>query len=603
MLIRFRVLTVVPLLLALLILPASGCGGDDESSESSGSDATPPADGSIAPDSPPGDSSNPSTSPEQSAPEGRRLAAATFDDGLDGWTVTRGSAEWIADGAGGGHLKALVNQDRRTAYYVAPDAWHRNWIAAGAILRFDLRSTGGRYFTSRYGMKGDVVLANGAMTARFDFVERPPGTWTTFRIDPLTADWTLDGGAQTIRDVLANVTALHIRAEYGVGTDESRLDNVMLVESDGSAPSLDFLAAPGDDVPDTGPSDPGFFADADADDAGTEVVGRVWTSDFADGDGGWTVRDGTLERLATDGNGFLRASSPADGRLPYFIAPNDYRGPWSTANTIRFRIRAAGSGSHTAAAAGDVILTSGSVVASHTLDRKVGPEWTTISIPLVPTEWQVEGPGSLADLLAKVDGFRIRARFAGGTVDLDDVQVVDLRPVRRQPEEPTPDDGPVEIVVTAEEFRDGDGGWTVPVGTRTWVEQLEGGGYLQAGEGGRGTNYFVAPDGFHGPWASVDLIRVTLRSAGGRYFDTGHGSSGDLVITGAGGSASYVFDHRPAEEWETFEVRLADPAWEVSEGTTLDEILRNVTGFQIRAEYGVGEDTGSLSAVELVDLQ
>jgi hypothetical protein len=41
-------------------------------------------------------------------------------------------------------------------------------------------------------------------------------------------DWTFSGGATRLEDVLANVTGLEIRAEYGDGADESGLDNVEL---------------------------------------------------------------------------------------------------------------------------------------------------------------------------------------------------------------------------------------------------------------------------------------------------------------------------------------------------------------------------------------
>ena len=41
--------------------------------------------------------------------------------------------------------------------------------------------------------------------------------------------WQLEGGAVDLNDVLQNVTQFAIRAEYGVGKDNSGLDNVQLL--------------------------------------------------------------------------------------------------------------------------------------------------------------------------------------------------------------------------------------------------------------------------------------------------------------------------------------------------------------------------------------
>jgi hypothetical protein len=93
-------------------------------------------------------------------------------------------------------------------------------------------------------MYGDVFIANGTKTAMLLFPERPPASWKTFDIF-LTEDqgWVFGGGATTLSDILINVTDLQIRAEYGVGMDQSGLDNVeLLTEPAADIPSQSIVS-------------------------------------------------------------------------------------------------------------------------------------------------------------------------------------------------------------------------------------------------------------------------------------------------------------------------------------------------------------------------
>ena len=153
----------------------------------------------------------------------------------DGWAVFGGTlrnpgSDGRGGGANNGFLKAEDSvADGRTSYYVAPSTYLGDWNDY-STLRIDLSSSGGDYYNSGYGIRGDIYLANGSMTALRLLPHRPDSNWETFVI-PLDEDgeWVLGGGATSLRDVLDHVTDFEIRAEFGVGLDTTGLDNVVLV--------------------------------------------------------------------------------------------------------------------------------------------------------------------------------------------------------------------------------------------------------------------------------------------------------------------------------------------------------------------------------------
>jgi hypothetical protein len=160
---------------------------------------------------------------------------SSFDGiNIDGWRANEGSP--TNPGLGGntrgekdGYLR-LEPQGPGTSYFFAPPIYHRDWRVF-PVLRVDLWSSGGDYFTEGHRMHGDIYLVNGELTAYRLLPHRPPESWETFII-PLEDDghWTLGTGTMSLDDVLANVTDFQIRAEYGVGLDYSGLDNVELGE-------------------------------------------------------------------------------------------------------------------------------------------------------------------------------------------------------------------------------------------------------------------------------------------------------------------------------------------------------------------------------------
>lgn len=172
------------------------------------------------------------------APSGD-LPASTFDGtSMDGWTLYLGSLENPGSGGSGGgadngYLYTAPPGDSRTSYFVAPADYHGDWRNYEA-LQFDLWSAGGSFYTSGYAMYGDVFLANGDLTAQLLLPARPGSSWESFTIQLDDSEaWILGEDVTALEEVLANVTDFQIRAEYGVGGDETGLDNVEISDSPG----------------------------------------------------------------------------------------------------------------------------------------------------------------------------------------------------------------------------------------------------------------------------------------------------------------------------------------------------------------------------------
>jgi tetratricopeptide (TPR) repeat protein len=167
----------------------------------------------------------------------KSTARSDFDGAdVDGWTPYRAAfANPGSGGSGGGTGNGylVVTEDvSNTGYFVAPAIYHGDWRGA-AELQMDLMSSGGKYFSSGYGMVGDVAIYNGGRCAWRLLPTRPPGSWQRFVV-PFVNDgkWKFMGGATNLDDVLMNVTDFRIRAEYGVGADECGLDNVQIIWRD-----------------------------------------------------------------------------------------------------------------------------------------------------------------------------------------------------------------------------------------------------------------------------------------------------------------------------------------------------------------------------------
>ena len=114
------------------------------------------------------------------------------------------------------------------------------------------------------------------------------------------------------------------------------------------------------------------------------------------------------------------------------------------------------------------------------------------------------------------------------------------------------------------------------------------------------TSYFIAPAEMMGDWRGFTVLRFDKKSSGGTYYEPHiYGASGDVFIRNGDLWASHDIPQHHDGTWRTFKVPFNDGQWVSGGGARLSEVLRNVTTFKIRAEYGVGTDKTSLSNVEL----
>lgn len=148
--------------------------------------------------------------------------------------------------------------------------------------------------------------------------------------------------------------------------------------------------------------------------------------------------------------------------------------------------------------------------------------------------------------------------------------------------------------------------WTVNFGTLTNPGSggLGGGdnnGHITTDPPGEGkTSYYIAPPKYYGDWRNSEL-KFALWSSGGDYYSSGFSSYGDVYLANGSMEMSLILPERPPETWSLYSISFDDTEnWDLRGGATiLDDILSNVTEFQIRAEYGNGVDSSGLDNVEL----
>ncbi|NES84092.1 MAG: hypothetical protein F6K10_23270 [Moorea sp. SIO2B7] len=124
-------------------------------------------------------------------------------------------------------------------------------------------------------------------------------------------------------------------------------------------------------------------------------------------------------------------------------------------------------------------------------------------------------------------------------------------------------------------------------------------GYLESTNDPEGkVNYYKAPSSFDGDWRLYKELKISLKSSGGNKPFFNHP---DIRIFNKKKSAEYFFRTRPEEEWETFLVPLEEnQGWKLKGGaSSLQEVLKNITDFEIRAEYSSGYDKSGLDDVTL----
>ncbi len=115
------------------------------------------------------------------------------------------------------------------------------------------------------------------------------------------------------------------------------------------------------------------------------------------------------------------------------------------------------------------------------------------------------------------------------------------------------------------------------------------------------TSYFISPTSFHGNWVGLKWIRFELKSSGGSYYlPQSRGADGDVVLRNGNMKATYQFDRNHNGPFARYDVPIMSTRWRLSGGArTLNDVLRNVTEFKIRAEFGIGEDYTTIRNIHL----
>lgn len=183
--------------------------------------------------------------------------------------------------------------------------------------------------------------------------------------------------------------------------------------------------------------------------------------------GGWTGYYATLTAPAAggpSGGAFLHVFTPGDGTTGYIIAPPGLLGDWRGFGSVSVTMMT-GNGpwldAYTYGGVGDIAITSGSMRASTTFPSRAATVWTRQEIALVDgPDWRFSGGArSLADILANVTDFRIRAEFLSGDATAGFAEIAwvsgETAPVRQEvapvpPQPPILPPQPPEPVVDVE---------------------------------------------------------------------------------------------------------------------------------------------------------
>jgi len=203
--------------------------------EASGATATTPTPAPAPPPEPSTPVPDPEPPPTASAPSGQPASAWRHDFSFGqvfGWSIENGSLSNPGRGGpdGGGYLYADTPADRAVGYFIAPAEVLGDWTGLASlalVLRHGPTYEGATFGPYDYDGMGDVLLMNASKTASYSFSREVTRSWSTFQVtfdDPTR--WRLGGGAQSLADVLSDVTAFAVRAEYLVGHADAGMASV-----------------------------------------------------------------------------------------------------------------------------------------------------------------------------------------------------------------------------------------------------------------------------------------------------------------------------------------------------------------------------------------
>ena len=188
---------------------------------------------------PPAEPSTPVPAPEpppaHSGPSDPSASAWRHDFAtgeLLGWSVENGSLANPGRGGpgGGGYLYADTPSDREVGYFVAPASLLGDWSSLTSleiVLRHGPTYEGSTFGPYEYDGVGDVLLVSGSRSASYAFSRDVTRSWSSYEVALDDASrWRLGGGAESLSDVLRDVTAFAVRAEYLVGHADAGMASV-----------------------------------------------------------------------------------------------------------------------------------------------------------------------------------------------------------------------------------------------------------------------------------------------------------------------------------------------------------------------------------------
>ncbi|MFC3615363.1 laminin B domain-containing protein, partial [Lutimaribacter marinistellae] len=328
------------------------------------------------------------------------VISATFDAGLEGWTVNNGTEAYMATGGNPtGHITGAEGGGGIWAYLASAAFLGDLESYYGGTLTFDMKQD---VLTSQYYDEADVILTGGGYTIVNDAGDNPGTDWTSYSLDlELGGGWRIGSASgriateAEIRAVLADLTSFSIRGEFVSGTtgDFSALDNVVLTEGipipwDGNAPTI------------TSTFD-------------TDIDGWSFIAD---------VREFRQVDVGGNPDGYLEGVDYATGEVWYFVAAEKFLGDKSAfyGGTLSFDLRQSSLSSQFDA--NDVVLIGGGItlVLNH---AHPGTDWTNYSLDLsTASDWRVgTESGAVATeveirtVLANLTALHIRGEYVSGS--------------------------------------------------------------------------------------------------------------------------------------------------------------------------------------------
>jgi hypothetical protein len=330
------------------------------------------------------------------------------------------------------------------------------------------------------------------------------------------------------------------------------------------------------------------------------------TSTFDTDDDGWTmlgdVASSGWQATGGDPGGYYQWVDAATGADSYFNAPSKFLGDMSAyyGGSLTYSLQDTGDNYN---GVPDIKLIGDGMELDFYDAGTPGitPSWGNFSATLTASGWETTG-GSAAttqemdEVLGDLTQLEIRGEYVDGgeTGGIDNVVM-----------STGSSGGGGASGAPVSTFDNDDDGWTMSgdVASSNWVGSGgDPGGYFQWVDAATGADaYFVAPEKFLGDKSAYYGGALTYSLQ-----DTGSGITGipDIELIGDGIELDYYNAGTPGltPAWGNFSASLTAAGWETTGGAAatvqqMQEVLGDLTGLEIRAEYVDGDETGGIDNV------